>query len=181
MTMERSESALARYWSAYGGLKALVQSPYVWSAIALTVLLYPAWSSPGWWADVISVMPNLLGFSLGGYALWLSIGDDSFKKIIVGVGSPGRASPYMQVNATFAHFIILQLAALIVAIIAKAFYFKLEESSPLYFITQAEGFQVACLVGYAVGYFLFIYALFTALAATLALFRISSWYDEMNK
>ena len=181
MTVKSSDSALARYWNAYGGFTALVKSPYAWSAIALTALLYPAWSKPGWWVDVISITPNLLGFSLGGYALWLSIGDDNFKKAIIGSSKPGDTSPYMQVNATFAHFIILQLTALIIALVAKTFYFKLDTNNPLYPITQTDGFQVACIAGYAIGYFLFIYALFAALAATLALFRVSSWYDTMYK
>lgn len=181
MKPKTPDSALGRYWKAYGGINALIKSPYAWSSLILTVVLYPAWSQPGWWTDVISIMPNLLGFSLGGYALWLSIGDDSFKKAIMGPGKNGSTSPYMQVNATFAHFIILQLTALITAIIAKTFYFKLDKSNPLFPITQTLEFQIACMAGYSIGYFLFIYALFTALAATLALFRVSSWYDLMQK
>lgn len=176
-----TDSALARYWQAYGGFLALVRSPYMWSALVFTVILYPAWSQPGWWTDVISVMPNMLGFSLGGYALWLSIGDDDFKKIIIRSNGTGKTSPYMQVNATFAHFIALQLTALLAAIVAKTFYFTVDESNPLYSLTQTLGFKIGCITGYAIGYFLFIYALFSALAATFALFRVSSWYDIMKR
>jgi len=175
------KSAFKRYWHAYGGSLALVKSLYLWSALALTLVLYPAWSQPGWWSDVISIMPNLLGFSLGGYALWMSIGDDNFKNLIIRNGDKNRPSPYMQVNATFAHFIMLQLFALLTALTAKTFYFTLAESNPFYPLTQTAGFQFFCVAGYAIGYFLFIYALLSALAATLALFRVSSWYDIMKR
>lgn len=45
----------------------------------MTVILYPSWSHQGWWNDILSLMPNLLGFSLGGFAMWIAIGDEAFK------------------------------------------------------------------------------------------------------
>lgn len=171
------DSALSRYWLSYGGLRSLLRSPYFWTALILTLALYPAWSQPGWWNDVITIMPSLLGFSLGGYALWLAIGDDEFRKLISGSSIDGKPSPYMKVNATFAHFIILQITATIIAILAKTYYFKLSEDNPLFILTTYKAFHIICGTGYFLGYFIFIYALLSALAATLALFRVSSWYD----
>ncbi len=46
----------------------------------MTMILYPSWSHKGWWNDILSLMPNLLGFSLGGFAMWIAIGDEAFKK-----------------------------------------------------------------------------------------------------
>jgi hypothetical protein len=173
----KAESALYRYWKSYGGWKALIKSHYLWLSLILTLILYPAWSAPGWWNDTITIMPSVLGFSLGGYALWLAIGDDEFRKLISGSKSENEPSPYMQVNATFAHFILLQIIAIFTAIIAKAFFYKAKPDDLLYPITQLAIFEPLCSAGYFIGYFIFIYALTTALAATLALFRVSSWYD----
>lgn len=173
----KKDSAFHRYWTSYGGFRSLLKSPYFWMALIITLFLYPTWSQPGWWNDVITIMPSLLGFSLGGYALWLAIGDDDFRKLISGSRTDGKPSPYMTVNATFAHFIILQIIATIIAIIAKSYYFKLSEDNPLFILTTYKAFQIICGTGYFFGYFIFIYALLSALAATLALFRVSSWYD----
>lgn len=165
-----------RYWRAYGGFPALFTSVYFWCAILLTLLLYPSWTQPNWWSDVLSIMPSVLGFSLGGYAMWMAIGDDNFRKLISGEDVDGLPSPYMEVNAAFVHFILLQLISIITALIAKAFYFKLPDS---HFIIDTLGqyFWPLCLAGYFISYFIFIYALLSAIAATLALFRVSSWYD----
>ncbi|HGH0634157.1 TPA: hypothetical protein ACJHGQ_002829, partial [Yersinia enterocolitica] len=91
----------------------------------MTLILYPSWSHSGWWNDILSLMPNLLGFSLGGFAMWIAIGDESFKKFIAGddIDDNGEVefSPYMSVNATFVHFILLQLLTIIAALITKAY------------------------------------------------------------
>ncbi|CPR67045.1 Uncharacterised protein [Salmonella enterica subsp. enterica serovar Bovismorbificans] len=78
---KESTSALARYWKIYGGAGAVFKSRYFWCAFLMTVILYPSWSHQGWWNDILSLMPNLLGFSLGGFAMWIAIGDEAFKKI----------------------------------------------------------------------------------------------------
>ncbi|APE03101.1 hypothetical protein BM526_15345 [Alteromonas mediterranea] len=121
-------------------------------------------------------MPNLLGFSLGGYAMWIAIGDDNFRKLISGEDEDGEPSPYMEVNAAFVHFIILQILSMVLALIAKSYYFTL---SPNHYLIEKFGdyLVIASLVGYGISYFIFIYALLSALAATLALLRVSSWYD----
>lgn len=171
-----NNNIVRRYWKAYGGWKALFRSTYLWTAVTLSILLFPHWSQPGWWDDVLSIMPNLLGFSLGGYAMWIAIGDDSFRKLISGEDKDGTPSPYMEVNAAFVHFISLQMASMILALIAKSYYFKLQ---PDHIILELFGssFKYICLTGYFLSYIIFIYALLSALAATFALLRVSSWYD----
>ncbi|NKB38186.1 MAG: hypothetical protein GKR93_13655 [Gammaproteobacteria bacterium] len=174
-----SQNIVKRYWRAYGGFSALVKSQYLWASLILTAILYPHWSTPYWWDDVLSIMPNLLGFSLGGYAMWMAIGDDNFRKLISGEGEDNKPSPYMAVNAAFVHFIVLQILSVILGLIAKAYYFTPEPSNT--FVSFfGEYFRLVCLVGYGFSYFIFIYALLAALAATLALLRVSSWYD-MNQ
>jgi hypothetical protein len=171
-----NDGIVRRYWTCYGGWKALFTSTYFWLSIIISAALYPAWTNPGWWDTVLSIMPNLLGFSLGGYAMWMSIGDDKFKKMISGPEADGSPSPYMEVNATFVHFIILQILSLLCALFAKTYYFKLPTNHPiLEFFGENFGVAVAC--GYYISYLVFIYAILSAVAATFALLRISSWYD----
>lgn len=134
---KESTSALARYWKIYGGAGAIFKSCYFWSALFMTMILYPSWSHKGWWNDILSLMPNLLGFSLGGFAMWIAIGDEAFKKIITGdeINEKGdvESSPYMSVNATFVHFILLQLLTIITALITKAYSSILIDNAFMYY------------------------------------------------
>jgi hypothetical protein len=130
MVQAMTENIVARYWRAYGGKKALIRSPYLWAALFITVLLYPEWSTAGWWHDVLTVMRNLLGFTLGGYAMWIAIGDDEFRLLISGEEDDGKPSPYMEVNATFVHFIILQIISII-------FFCAVREDVQLFFAERA--------------------------------------------
>jgi len=172
-------SIFQRYWQIYGGFPALIKSPYFWISIFITALLFPHWSSTNWWDDVLSIMPNLLGFSLGGYAMWIAIGDDNFRKLISGEDEDGTASPYMEVNAAFVHFIILQILSMLFALTAKAYSFPVSADNPIV-IFFGEYYKFICLAGYGISYLIFIYALLSALAATFALLRVSSWYDSFQ-
>lgn len=176
----KSNSALARYWEIYGGAKAILKSCYFWGAFITTLFLYPAWSHSGWWNDILSLMPNLLGFSLGGFAMWIAIGDEAFKKIIAGdtTNEQGEIeiSPYMSVNATFVHFILLQILAIITALLTKAYSSILINNAFMYYYLGLS-YKYALLSLSFVVYFLFIYSVFSALAAVLAIFRVSSWYN----
>ncbi|WP_229809165.1 hypothetical protein [Salinicola rhizosphaerae] len=154
-----------RYWSIYGGRKALLKSPYPHVSFVLTILLFPIWSKSGWWETSLSVMPNILGFSLGGMAIFTALGDEGFRKLIS--GSEGDAhSPFLALNATFVHFIILQILSIITGL-----------------LSQSISFLPSCLYGFALvvwffSYFIFIYAILSALAATMALLRAASSFDK---
>lgn len=170
---------LTRYWKLYGGWGAVFTSSYFWFSIILSVILYPEWAcSKDWWNDILSVMPNMLGFSLGGYAMWLAIGDDDFRALISGQDEKGNTSPYMQVNAAFVHFILLQIIAIIAALLVKAHYMPISSS----FILSDKLCDIAIgsyllAFWYWFTYFIFIYSIMSAMAATLSLLRVSSWYD----
>lgn len=168
-----------RYWVSYGGFKAIFTSYFFYGAILLSALLYPHWSTTGWWDTVLSVMPNLLGFTLGGFAMWVAVGDENFKATIAGVSkdNPDDISPFMEVNATFAHFIFLQIFSIIFALINKAYDVALSQDHVLVLLFGSH-LNVATLLFYYFSYFVFIYALLSAIASVLALFRVSHWYDD---
>ncbi len=177
-----NKGILGRYWSAYGGFRALFTSAYLYVAIILSAAMAPAWLNNPWHEIVLSVMPNLLGFSLGGYALLIAVGDESFRALISGEDEDGETSPYMEVNASFVHFILMQLMSLILALFAYAYYFELDKNGVVYkYIIEYEIplMQIAA-VGNYIGFTFFIYALLTSIAATLSILRVSSWYDKMH-
>lgn len=162
-----------RYWQIYGGWTALLTSPYFLAAVATTALAWPLWSREGWWDSSLSVLPNILSFSLGGFALFLALGDEQFRASIAGANCPGgdKASPFLSFAVTFLHFILLQVAALLAAILAKAWYMV---PAPAW-LSQAND-AVRC-VGWAVGFWLFIYSLYAAIAAVMAIFVMVRAFD----
>ncbi|USD33957.1 MULTISPECIES: hypothetical protein [unclassified Vibrio] len=174
---ENPTNMFKKYWSSYGGFKAIFTSGYFYASVLLAAVLYPHWSKVGWWDSVLSIMPNLLGFTLGGFAMWVAIGDEHFKATIAGTSEDEDASPFMEVNATFAHFIFLQIVSILLALINKAYEITLPYDHIL--VTLWGGnLNTATLVFYYFSYFVFIYALVSALASVIALFTVSYWYDD---
>lgn len=165
---------IKRYWNTYGALKALVSSPYLHASCLIALMLFPLWTNQSWWDLPLSILPNILGFTLAGFTIWLGFGNDSFRALI-SKSKPNGASPYMGVSAGFAHFVIVQLLALLAALFAKA-------SHSVAFPIDADDayLNVAIASGDFLGFLLFIYALLSALAATLGVFRAASWADRHN-
>lgn len=167
-----------RYWRAYGGIDGVLYSPYAHAAAILTAVLSPYWLKYKWWETTLSVVPSILGFTLAGFTIWLGFGDDRFQQTIA-TRRPGRdSSPYIGVSAGFVHFILVQLIALIAGLIGKATDF-----------VSSCGYSM-CLfipwlapIGHSLGFFLFVYSLTTALAATMGVFRTASWFemDRQNR
>lgn len=172
------------YWSIYGGWQALAFSPYFHFSIILTVLMSQYWQNEAWWDIAISVLPSIIGFALGGYAIWLGFGDEKFRHLITENNDNSKHSPYLEVSATFAHFIMIQLLALFAAIIAKAMNFPISKIQWLqdlfiqFNISQTLIHEEVAPFLYAFSFLLFIYAIMTAVAATFAVFRVATWFDK---
>lgn len=174
------------YWQIYGGWKSLAFSPYIHVSVVLTILMSHFWFVNPWWDTSIDVLPSIIGFALGGYAIWLGFGDDKFRNLISERAESSGFSPYLEVSATFAHFIIIQLTALLVALIAKATDFPISDIKWLYNLLIQMKFPANALneiiapFFYFFGYLLFVYAIMTAVAATLAVFRVAYWFDTFR-
>lgn len=164
-----------RYWLAYGGFKALHTSPYLHMALMLTFLLWPHWAVEGaeWWQHPLQIMPSMLGFSLGGFAIWMALGSDAFRTLISGASERSPVSPYMSLCSAFVHFILVQMLSLIAALIADAY-----QIVSFGCLSEAEYYSEVMCVFRFFGYWLFMYALTTGIAATMQVFRTSSWYDS---
>lgn len=139
--------------------------------------MYPFWSKVSddpWWGTALSTLPNLLGFTLAGFTIWLGFGDEKFKELISG-STPEKTSVFMGVSAAFAHFVIIQIIALIFALWAKAMAFDLPEHCWL-----KSYIRPIALAGHAIGFLAFLYAIMSALAATLGVLRTASWLDQLK-
>lgn len=154
--------SLRLYWRAYGGGASLVRSPYLHVAALLVLVTAPLWTGsvePPWYDLTLAVVPSLLGFTLGGYAILLAFGDESFRQALSGPEPDGGASPFLVVNATFIHFILVQAVALLTALVFKTWEIRTG--------LLAMG---GCIV--------FVYAILTAVAAAFAVLNLANWFDK---
>jgi len=135
----------------------------------------------GDWADLaLSVVPNVMGFSLGGYAILLAFSNEKFLSIISGKAS---VSPLMNISSAFVHFIVIQFLSILFSLVYKS---SPAENFPLeYKIFIVEWvpyflgvYHILVYVVSFLGLILFIYSLTTAVAATMSIFRLSIWYDR---
>lgn len=156
------KGSLDKYWHLYEGWPALLSSPYFHLALLVTALSFPAWSGKPvtpWYETVTSIIPNMLGFTLGGYAILLAFGDD-FLDVACGEDPDGTPSPFMKNNAAITHFLIVQVTTLLYAVMLAPH-------------------KVSTGIFAAIGYASFVYTICTALAAILAIFNISSLIDKI--
>jgi hypothetical protein len=168
---------MARYWAIYGGWRALFSSAYLWSAVIGTALLTPLWLRGGWWDISLSTLPNLLGFTLGAYALLISFGDERFKAFLIATDTE-RTTAFMEVSATFFHFIFVQALALMAALLAKAFAQAPNEWVSLVVDGQAAWLGALRTGWWLFGFLLFVYSITLIVAAGLAVFEVSTWFND---
>jgi hypothetical protein len=168
-------SIFSRYWRSYGGIGALLVSPYFHLSLLLSVGMTPFWLNKSWWDTALSTLPNLLGFTLAGFTIWLGFGDEKFRNLI-SKSKPEKESPFMGVSAAFAHFVVIQLLALLAALWALAMNFPTPD-----WISANCFSEFLIASGHFFGFFLFVYSLMSTLAATMGVFRAASWYDSYKK
>jgi hypothetical protein len=163
---------LAFAWASSGGWRATLRSFEFRLALIVWILATPFWLGTKWPDQIISVLPNLLGFTLGGFAIFLGFGSDEFKGAI---STPDeRSSPYLSVSAAFMLFVSFQVAALLWAIVASAMF---AWPIPVALHPWETWVQYCAKVGGGIGYFLFCYSMALILRAAVRIFRLSRWYN----
>jgi hypothetical protein len=109
---------ISHYWAVYGGFKALLLSPYLHISAILTVVTWGFRSGTASASDVaVGVLPNLLGFTVGALAIVLAFSSAAVFATLAEKGKP--ESFYMRLTASLIHFILVQVLALLCAIVAK--------------------------------------------------------------
>lgn len=161
-------------WHYYGGFKAIIFSPYVHIAALFTYLYSNYWStSINWSDDVLSVIPSILGFSLGAYAIFLAFSNENFVKVLTNQKTKTKnpndnISIYLVINSQFVHFMLIQVISIFLSITAKA-----EISSSIY---GTKEYLISCL-----GFWFFCYALLTAVATTFSLLRLARLFNKFTQ
>lgn len=169
---------VAEYWGTYGGKAELFRSPYLYFAILLVPATYGIWSKHGWWSDVLSIIPGLMGISLAAFTLFLSAGSEKFREIIAGEDEAEASSditqpsPFRKTASVFLHFLVVQIVAIILAFIAKSSY-----SLPAFSWFEKFNEEIS-LAFWCVCFFIFTYSLLAALAASFAIFEVVNWFDD---
>lgn len=171
------------YWEAYGGLSALVRSWYLHLAAVLTVLMFSTWTSDGWWDEPLHILPNIIGFSIGSFAVLAGIGSQTFRELLHGPSKRTKTSPLLEAGATFVHFLLVQVAGVVCALVAKSWQYtptgenwigRLIIGSPILSFTAS----VITYIGSFFSYLLFMYSLLLAIAAVMAIFKLVRLYDN---
>lgn len=166
-----------RYWVAYGGLSALLRSIYLHVAGILLLLTFNTWTNPKWWDQSLSILPNLLGFTLGGFAIFIGFGDERFRALLAEPEEDkNKPTIYVSLCSTFVHFILVQVLALTYAVVANSWWFY---TPRLDFARPALGYLNG--IAGAVGYGLFLYALTSVVAATMHVLRIATMYEQHQR
>jgi hypothetical protein len=123
-----ANNAYQGYWKIFGGVWSLLRSTYFWIALILTLLSQPLWierynNPPGWVDIATGVIPNLLGFALGGMAIMLSFSSGRFLEAI---RQSGREDSYfMKMIASFFHFSIVLTCSLLIAILSRSLHHEI--------------------------------------------------------
>lgn len=181
--MVEKMSSAAKYWKWYGGAAAVFRSRYFGMAIIVAILGYLiSLLHSAWWDVFLSIIPNLLGFSIGAYALVIGLGNEKFLLIITGSSAKDKASasPFLSVSATFVHFIIVQTIAIFLLLASKALYVPMPS-----IVAKLINSSQTMLWSYCVGMHLLhfmamlfsVYALFLVISASLHMLMMTSWID----
>lgn len=180
---------LRLYVSEYGGLRKVALSPYTHLAIITTIVCFAKWHGENWTAIPLAVLPALLGFTLAAYALLLGFGDESFRALLALNDLPEEPSQgatkgnmLMGVAAVFLHFVVIEVVALICAIVGEAtplsaFGLSAAAAKVLALIHIPSGVTPHRIFAFC-GLLAFNLSVFTALAAALNIFHVVGWYVE---
>lgn len=172
-----------RYWKAYGGTSAFVSSPYTHFALLLTLLSWQTWTEPEWWDLPLGILPDLLGFTLGGLAVLLGLAEKQVIRVLSFAESPGEPSYLAIIVSSFLHFVIVQGVALIVAMACRSCFIPVNQVPMLpcllfvLKIDMGSFATVSQLLFWLPCYFVFAYSLMLVPATTMAVFNISEMLE----
>lgn len=180
-------SLLCYQWELLGGSKGFLQSPFLWGALILTPFLqqHIKGNTADWYDLSISILPNLLGFTLGGYAITLSLVGTAFFRLtntaditrLLNQNENQQAEAinrpvtgFTRLSALFVKFIFTQMFALLIAImVGKSTVSAVPWNVPWFedwFVTYSA------IISYF-GCFLLVYSLVQVFAMALQIFELT--------
>jgi hypothetical protein len=139
------------------------------------------------WSDLpLQVLPNLLGFALAAYALLLAFGDDKFRAFLA-VRQSRRAtvdqfqdSLLLKVSAIFLQFVLIQIIALLLAIVSHAHILStLQGITPISSATyHSWAVHLIRNVYAAFSFFMFVLSITTSASAAFNIYHATRWYVD---
>jgi hypothetical protein len=164
---------MRRYFSDYGGWTSLIKSPFLHIGLVISAISYSVWISSVWIDNVYAVIPGLLGFSLGTYALLFSLMSGRIKLALKAIKNSRECSYLDEINATFLHFILVQTVCLLWAATMRSHILF----DVLMFLKFSKKFFVLLDIGRVisgfVGYSLMCYSLTLVIASSLVVYRLA--------
>lgn len=173
-------TATKEIWMLYGGLRALLGSPFFHASLVVSAVSFGAWRDAHWWELGISVVPAILGFSIGTFAIFVAIGDEKFRELLA-KGGKKRVQSVRDVYSSFVFLIFIQVLSVVFCFFAGArpltsmllfLGLSLEELQP-WFVSVLK---FVAIVFRFFGYSLIVYSLFSIVPMTLSVFRMGSLY-----
>ncbi|WP_187970072.1 hypothetical protein [Aquibium microcysteis] len=173
---------LNRYRRAYGGIRGMLQSPFFGLAILITAASYSLWLEPKWVAKAESLIPSLLGFSLGTYAIIFSIISGRLKQALRQVKASHGINYLEAINAIFFHYILVQVSCLVWTILYQSsFIYDLFVKISVYYNEAIVIFVYVKLAGSFIGCFLLVYSVILMIAAAMAVYRLAIIVDPSEQ
>lgn len=154
--------AFQLYWKVYGGVTQIFLSPYFLGAGLLWAFLAPFWRNVEdgrfpWLEYSISIVPSMLGFSIGAIAILMAFSNEKFLKLIRQNGS--EDSYLINVFVAFFHFILVQFFTIAITLVALTYQI-------VFFSSLA--------------FFSFSYALACGIAASAVLLELAEILNQMG-
>lgn len=173
---------IKRYFNAYGRWRAIFLSPLFLLSIVIAGVSYSNWISDNWSALAQSLIPNLLGFSLGTYAILFSLMTSRLKRALKAVKNDQDVTYLDEINATFFHFIFVQVTALLWAFLySGSALVDLASALQPYWPCAFTALHVLQLIGGLVGLILLVYSIALIIAAALAVYRLALIVDPADE
>lgn len=172
---------IKRYFADYGGWRAVFGSPLFLLSILIAAIGYNKWLTGDWFEVAQSLLPNLLGFSLGTYAILFSLMTGRLKAALKAVVNDNGVPFLNEVNATFFHFIFVQVIALVWALLYDGTLLSdILTRTSLDENVARVAFEVLAAAGGFVGYFLLLYSISLVVASALVIYRLASIVDPKS-
>lgn len=155
---------------SYGGWKELFLSTYFLSAFILTALCAPLWlMQPDggflWPKYPIAIMPSLLSFSIGGFAIFLALSNGRMLDAAREGGTD--QSLYMSVCSVFFNTIVFQILSIVLALTLLSF--------------SKIGVHFMIKIYSMFGFLIFLYSIFCVLAIAVSLLQLAQLINRADR
>lgn len=169
------KSAFGRYWAGYGRWRAVWTSPIFHLSLLVNLICYRMWVDHSWVSLTLSLLPSILGFSLGTYALVFSLLTSRIKVALKALITDSGVSFLDELNSLFMHFLVCQTIAIVFAIIYPSsiiFDAIVLIGGDRHFAQEVISYLAP--IGGAIGCLLLVYALFSVATAALVVYRLAA-------